>query len=253
MRACACDTASRPCVRSVLCRPAFLLVPPLPSADSAAACAALFAGFAGPISGSDFSAPFIIGDDLRSSRCGPGDGPRGGDGDLPVPLPETSVHASDDAGWSSHERTRSCCLLLPRRHRHPGLHCFRRSIPGLHAPLSTLHPGPHGPRRMTRGRCGSLRLHRNGLSPSVSCRSPGAPWLNPPPHTIAVYASPWSSPSTAQHSLPGGRYPLPVSPAGPRQLRLAHRYSFKAATTCGSAITRILLKRWGYAPWHRSV
>src|SRR3954452_13654569 len=26
------------------------------------------------------------------------------------------------------------------------------------------------------------------------------------------------------------------------------RLSFKAATTCGSAITRILLKRWGYAP-----
>src|SRR3954452_19433369 len=51
MRACACDTASRPCVRSVLCRPAFLLVPPLPSADSAAACAALFAGFAGVESG----------------------------------------------------------------------------------------------------------------------------------------------------------------------------------------------------------
>src|SRR3954447_23275284 len=34
-------------------------------------------------------------------------------------------------------------------------------------------------------------------------------WLNPTPHTIAVYASLWSSPSTAQHSLPGGRYPLP--------------------------------------------
>ena len=52
MRACACDTAARPCVRFVLCRSAFLLVPPLPSADSAAACAALFAGFAGTISGS---------------------------------------------------------------------------------------------------------------------------------------------------------------------------------------------------------
>src|SRR3954451_4889789 len=51
-------------------------------------------------------------------------------------------------------------------------------------------------------------------------------WLNPTPHTIAVYASPWSSPSTAQHSLPVGRYPLPVSPAGARQPRLPHRYSF---------------------------
>ena len=34
-------------------------------------------------------------------------------------------------------------------------------------------------------------------------------WLNPTPQTITVYASPWSSPSTTQHSLPGGRYPLP--------------------------------------------
>src|ERR1700758_3355665 len=33
--------------------------------------------------------------------------------------------------------------------------------------------------------------------------------LNSPPHTIAVYASPWSSPSKTQHSLPDGRYPLP--------------------------------------------
>ena len=28
---------------------------------------------------------------------------------------------------------------------------------------------------MTRGRCGSLLLHRNGLAPSALCRSPGAP------------------------------------------------------------------------------
>ena len=33
--------------------------------------------------------------------------------------------------------------------------------------------------------------------------------LNPTPHTITVYASPWSSPSTAQHSFPGRCYPLP--------------------------------------------
>jgi len=29
--------------------------------------------------------------------------------------------------------------------------------------------------RSTRGRCGSLRLHRDGLPPSTFCRSPGAP------------------------------------------------------------------------------
>jgi hypothetical protein len=34
---------------------------------------------------------------------------------------------------------------------------------------------PRGTPRMTRGRCDSLRLHRRGLSPLTSCRSPGAP------------------------------------------------------------------------------
>src|SRR5437868_10127201 len=29
-------------------------------------------------------------------------------------------------------------------------------------------------------------------------------WLNPPPHPITVYASHPPSPTTAQHSLPGG-------------------------------------------------
>src|SRR3954454_1954975 len=42
------------------------------------------------------------------------------------------------------------------------------------------------------------------------------------PRRLAVYASRPSSPMIAQHSLPGGRYPLPVPPAGSRQLRLAH-------------------------------
>jgi putative MFS transporter len=31
---------------------------------------------------------------------------------------------------------------------------------------------------MTRGQCGSLRLHCEGLSPSTPCRSPGAHWLS---------------------------------------------------------------------------
>jgi hypothetical protein len=41
-----------------------------------------------------------------------------------------------------------------------------------------------------------------------------------------VYASPWSSPPTTQHSLPGGRYPLP----GPVFHRL-DRASFAWRTT----------------------
>lgn len=46
---------------------------------------------------------------------------------------------------------------------------------GLHVPLSTLRRQPRGRPRMTRGRCGSLLLHRKGLAPSVSRRSPDAP------------------------------------------------------------------------------
>src|ERR1700730_14855609 len=46
---------------------------------------------------------------------------------------------------------------------------------GLRTPLSTLHVRPHDRTRMTRGRCGSLLLHRNGLAPSALCRSPRAP------------------------------------------------------------------------------
>src|SRR5580700_253533 len=45
---------------------------------------------------------------------------------------------------------------------------------GLCAPLSTLRQYPHGYWRMTRGRCGSLLLHRDGLAPPTPCRSPGA-------------------------------------------------------------------------------
>src|ERR1700720_3057279 len=51
-------------------------------------------------------------------------------------------------------------------------------------------------------------------------------WLNPPPHPITVYASHPPSPTTAQHSLPGGALPpygAGLSPAGSRQLRLTHR------------------------------
>src|SRR5215470_13263304 len=76
-----------------------------------------------------------------------------------------------------------------------------------YTPLSMLHVTPRGATCMTRGRCGSLPLHHRGLSPLTSCRSPGAPWLNPPPHPITVYASHPPSPTTAQHSLPGGALP----------------------------------------------
>src|SRR6266568_6622518 len=56
----------------------------------------------------------------------------------------------------------------------PKIGLFRGSMAGLCAPLSTLRGSPRGPLRMTRGRCGSLLLHRKGLAPSTPCRSPGA-------------------------------------------------------------------------------
>jgi hypothetical protein len=177
MRACAWDTASRLCVRTMLCSSAFLSIPTLPSTDPAAGRPALFAGFIGSISGSDFCAPCFIGFGPRPFRCGPPT-TTGAGADLPVPVQEASVHArvSDDVGssWHSHYRTRPCCLLPLREHRHPRGN-FRRSMAGLYAPLSTLRPWPRGHERMTRGRCRSLALHRSGLAPLTSCRSPGAP------------------------------------------------------------------------------
>src|SRR3989442_2913305 len=53
-------------------------------------------------------------------------------------------------------------------------------------------------------------------------------WLNPTPHTIAVYASSPLSPAATQHSLPSGRYPL-LGPDFHRldrtSLRLAHSFN----------------------------
>ena len=47
---------------------------------------------------------------------------------------------------------------------------FHGSMAGPHVPLSTLHSGPCGPQRMTRGRCGWLHLHRMTLSATTPRR-----------------------------------------------------------------------------------
>jgi hypothetical protein len=72
MRTCACDTATRLCVRTVLCSSAFSLAPPLRSTSSATAETALFARFIATMSRSDFSITPIVGYGLRPSRRGPG-------------------------------------------------------------------------------------------------------------------------------------------------------------------------------------
>src|SRR5262249_24854264 len=61
MRPCACDTASRLCVRTVVCRSAFSLAPSLRSTGSAAPNAALFACFFTTLDESDLSIAFIVG------------------------------------------------------------------------------------------------------------------------------------------------------------------------------------------------
>src|SRR5262249_53509954 len=45
---------------------------------------------------------------------------------------------------------------------------------GLCTPLPTLHRWPCDQQCTARGRCGSLFLHRIGLSPTTPCRPPGA-------------------------------------------------------------------------------
>jgi hypothetical protein len=86
-----------------------------------------------------------------------------------------SAHARvcDDAGPARISRSRHGPSRLTENIS-PEL-VLRPSIPGLRTPLSTLRLQPHDRTHMTRGRCGSLRLHRNGLAPSTLRRSPGAP------------------------------------------------------------------------------
>ena len=51
------------------------------------------------------------------------------------------------------------------------------SMAGLRSRPPTLGLTPHDTRRMTKGQCGSLLLHCEGLPPSTPCRSPGALWV----------------------------------------------------------------------------
>src|SRR4051794_27474066 len=184
MRSSPWDTLSRSCARHVLCCSAFPLVPALGSPCSAIGGPTLFARFIATTAGSDSSGSFIIGFGSSPSRCGPAVACHSGQSrGLPVPVQGASMHArvSDHVGSSRPSRYRagSCCLPHTRRTSAPEKHHFRGSMAGLHAPLSTLHERPHDRPRMTRGQCGSLLLHCDGLAPSTPCRSPGAPCADP--------------------------------------------------------------------------
>src|SRR5262249_7588057 len=85
-----------------------------------------------------------------------------------------SAHARvfDHAGPPGHSRCRAhaCCLPPFVRRRHPEQVAFRSSMAGLCTPLPTLRLYPRRYLRTARGRCGSLLLHRGGLSPPTPCR-----------------------------------------------------------------------------------
>src|SRR4051812_523878 len=111
----------------------------------------------------------------RLPDADPRDSSAGQTRDLPVPAQRASTHARvlDHAGsgGGSRYRLRPCCLPYFRTRRHPGCSSFRGSMAGLCAPLPTLRRHPRGCQRTAQGRCGSLLLHRGGLSPPTPCRS----------------------------------------------------------------------------------
>ena len=90
----------------------------------------------------------------------------------------------------------------------------RAARPGLRSPRFRRVPCARGtvsdPGRATGPRVAAdphmLPSTKRNVSASASSQ---ISWLNPAPHALVVYASRQPSPTDVQHSLPGGRYPLP--------------------------------------------
>ncbi len=167
-------TLSRFCARRVLCCVAFPLVPTLRSTGSAAGRPALFVGFSRRMPPAFVRIATTIGSD-------------------------SSFPFIDGYGSS------------PSR-RGPEQPTAARS--GLRSPRFRRDPFVRD-RVLDLGRAPAPRMAASGVLPStLHTVSASAAFslsrLNRLPHTIAVYASPRSSPSATQHSLPGGRYPLPA-------------------------------------------
>jgi len=178
MRACARDTASRLCVRTVLCSPAFSLAPPLRSTGSAAAEACF----------------------VRSLPCYFGQ----------VRLLHRAHHRLRPPAFPTTSRPRLAGMAMEisrfpykRLLRMPGstttrgrlvsrcidtgrvAFCGTKNISTPNLSYAAQYLACALPRErftsaladnpcITRGRCGLLLLHRDGLPPSTFCRSPGA-------------------------------------------------------------------------------
>src|SRR5437660_8993585 len=145
------------------------LASPLPSTASAAGCPALFGAFIGTTRLSDFLGSFIVGVRPWTSRRVPplhqrreNPGPPGSRAKCFRTCTGSATARDPCASRDIDAPSGAFRLSLQRRRPEPSF--FRGSIPGPHVPLSTLQPSPHGNRRMTRGRCGSLALQRMTLS-----------------------------------------------------------------------------------------
>ena len=185
MRACACDTASRLCVRTVLCSSAFSLAPPLRSTGSAAAEAALFARFLGqvrllhrthrrlrPPAFPTTSRPRLAGTAMEISRF-----PCKRLLRMPGSTTTRGRHVSCDID------TRRVAFCGTENISTPNL-SYAALYLACALPCERFTSALAGIPCITRGQCGSLLLHRDGLPPSASCRSPGALV-----HTIRVTAA----------------------------------------------------------------
>ena len=81
--------------------------------------------------------------------------------------------------------------------------------------------------------------------------------LNNPLHSIAVYASPWSSPSTPQHSLPGDplrSYPGRTStgwnaPASPGAPKIYSNDGLFGSISVGFRVVQPLIAEYGVLTW----
>ena len=216
----------------------------LSSTDSAAATAALFAGFAGTTRPSDFPRSFIPGLPPQRSLGGPpSDRLDGRAGDLPVLAHEDSVHAQVLRPRGVHRTARanaagSVAFRLVRRRRHPETVISRlNSWPAV--PLSTLRCALAGRQRMTRGHRGSLLLRCPAFSSLSSCRF--IPALSPrsmqKPQTELT--SPTCRTPPRQSAVPARL--IPRAPAAARRCHLVRRPGFRSS--CAHA-PQPLLPQW---------
>src|SRR5262250_1974928 len=169
------DVAPRLSVRTTAACRLFPSGEALPSTISAGSCLPLFDRFLGTTTSSDFSPTYMLGVRLLPSRAGPARvrarvrPPR-----FRAKNFSTCTRSPTARGSPIQANTR--WEMLPSRQQNAigtsELDPFRSSILGPWSPLGTLHVGPRGTPRITRGWDGWLDLSHGGLSPPILCQLP---------------------------------------------------------------------------------